>query len=261
MPPRTMGEMLVTLRDHTFQTIEPWPERPARLGVLVVEKLVDAIVSGDLSPGSALPAEPELCATFRVSRSVIREVGKVLEGKGLVRVRQGHGTTVCDQDEWNLLDPEVLAATVRHDDEFTVIGQLIYVRATLEARMAFEAATHATHAELDELAKLISTMAASLGDPGRYLATDGSFHDLIMRASRNRLARSVVRVIEKEAHKSPFYMGSPGVRHVRATHQGHVAIYERLRERDATGASTAMFEHINRGWQARKKTVTLPQKA
>lgn len=82
--------------------------RPTRLSVLVVEVLVERIVSGEYPSGTLLPAEPALCQSFDVSRSVVREALKVLEQKGLVTVRQGHGTVVAEADEWNLLDPVVL---------------------------------------------------------------------------------------------------------------------------------------------------------
>ena len=53
------------------------PTNPARakaprLGVTVVAELVDAIVRGDLPPGSTLPPESVLCEQFAVSRTVIR---------------------------------------------------------------------------------------------------------------------------------------------------------------------------------------------
>src|SRR5947209_6052906 len=77
--------------------------RPARLAIPVVAALVDRIVGGAIPPGALLPPEPVLCASFGVSRSVIREGVKMLEEKGLARARQGQGTTVAPADEWNLL--------------------------------------------------------------------------------------------------------------------------------------------------------------
>src|SRR5690349_17403486 len=84
---------------------EAWPVRslagrPARLSVVVVGVLADAIVSGRYPSGSLLPPEPALCQSFDVSRSVVREALKALEEKGLVHARQGHGTTITPPDEW-----------------------------------------------------------------------------------------------------------------------------------------------------------------
>ena len=41
-----------------------------------------------------MPSEQALCDTFSVSRTVVREAVKMLQEKGLVRVRRGSGTTV-----------------------------------------------------------------------------------------------------------------------------------------------------------------------
>ncbi|MDT4915284.1 MAG: hypothetical protein QOC66_4412, partial [Pseudonocardiales bacterium] len=68
--------------------LQSWPRRPARLATAVVEDLVDRIVGGELPVGSALPTEPVLCEMFSVSRTVVREAVKSLEGMGLVRAQQ-----------------------------------------------------------------------------------------------------------------------------------------------------------------------------
>src|SRR5689334_5546994 len=92
-------------------TVAPaaWPRRPATLAKAITAELVGQIVRGLHPSGTPLPPEPALCATFAVSRTVIREAGKILQEKGLVQVRQGTGTIVTAQTEWNMLDELVLA--------------------------------------------------------------------------------------------------------------------------------------------------------
>ena len=69
---------------------------PRRLHEHVVDALVRGIVTGELPTGSALPPEPEMSARFGVSRSVVREAMRVLDGKGLIDVRHGSGTRVTE---------------------------------------------------------------------------------------------------------------------------------------------------------------------
>jgi DNA-binding FadR family transcriptional regulator len=69
------------------------PER-RRLHEGVSEQLRDAILDGRLRAGEKLPPERELAEQFQVNRTSIREAIKVLEGLGLVAVRQGDGATV-----------------------------------------------------------------------------------------------------------------------------------------------------------------------
>jgi DNA-binding FadR family transcriptional regulator len=70
------------------------PPARRRLHEAVAEQLRDAILDGRFPPGRKLPPERELAAEFRVNRTSVREAIKVLEGLGLVRVRQGDGVTV-----------------------------------------------------------------------------------------------------------------------------------------------------------------------
>lgn len=65
-----------------------------RLHEDVAEQLRDAILDGHLRPGEKLPPERELAERFGVNRTSVREAIKVLEGLGLVQVRQGDGARV-----------------------------------------------------------------------------------------------------------------------------------------------------------------------
>jgi DNA-binding FadR family transcriptional regulator len=226
--------------------------RPARLSVVVVEALVEGIVSGRYPAGTLLPPEPVLCQSFDVSRSVVREAMKVLEEKGLARARQGHGTTISPPDEWNLLDPAVLAAAIRADDTMQILDELVDVRVALESAMARTAARSMDDAELAELGDLLAEMETQLGDPERYLATDTRYHDFIMRSSGNRLGRSIIRAIHPHARASSRYSPPAGEEDIRLAHRGHTEIYEQLRRHDPDGAAAAMQEHIRGTWTLRK---------
>lgn len=235
-----------------------WPAkslagRPARLSVVLVNVLVDGIVSGHYPSGSLLPPEPALCQSFDVSRSVVREALKALEEKGLVHARQGHGTTVTQPDEWNLLDPVVLDATIRADGTVQILDQLVDVRVALESDMARTAARSMSDADLAELAKLLEELRTQLQDAERYQETDTRYHDLIMRCSENRLGRSIIRTIHPHARASSRYNPPADKDDIWQGHLGHVAIYERLLQRDADGAAAAMQDHIRGTWTQRKR--------
>ena len=63
------------------------------LNQIVAEQLTDEIVTGSLAPGTKLN-EPEVAATYGVSRGPVREALRILEGNGLVRIVTGKGATV-----------------------------------------------------------------------------------------------------------------------------------------------------------------------
>lgn len=234
-------------------SMESLAGRPARLSVVVVNVLVDGIVSGRYPAGSLLPPEPVLCQSFDVSRSVVREALKALEEKGLVRARQGHGTTVSSPDEWNLLDPMVLDATIRSDETLQVLDQLVDVRVALESDMVWTAAKSMSDADLAELDAVVDEMRTQLRDPDRYLEIDSRFHEVIMRCSGNRLGRSIIRTIHPLARASTRYNPPSDEDDIKRAHEGHLAIYEQLRRHDADAAAAAMQEHIRGTWTLRKR--------
>lgn len=239
--------------DGTTWTTASLAGRPARLSVVVINDLVDRIVSGDYRSGHLLPPEPALCQSFDVSRSVVREAVKALEEKGLVRARQGHGTTITLPDEWNVLDPLVLHAAIRHDDTLQILDDLVEVRAALECDMVRTAAQRMTSAELAELARLLDQLASEIRDPARYHDTDTQYHDVILRCSGNRLGRSIIRLIHPYARASTRYNPPADDADIQQSHRGHVAIYEHLVARDSDGAAAAMDEHITGSWTLRKQ--------
>ena len=231
----------------------PWPRRPARLGTAVLAALADQVVSGRFAPGTALPTEPVLCETFGVSRTVIRETLKVLEEKGLVRVKQGQGTTVTSPEQWDLLDPVVLDEAIRNDESLKILDDLIEVRVALECQMTRRAAGTMGEAGIEELRRSLAALGRLRDDPLEYFSADSDYHDVIHRLSGNGLARSIIRSVHPHARLSSRYKGPARRIDVERSHAGHVAIYEHLARRDADAAAGAMYDHIMTSWLERKQ--------
>ena len=241
----------MTVRLDALMNGQP-PTRPARLGTAVLSTIIDNIVSEALPPESTLPNERELCAAFGVSRSVIRESVKVLEEKGLVRVKQGQGTTVTAPEHWNLLDPLVLEASIRYDKTLRTLDGLVDVRVGLESQMTRRAAEMMSEEKLGELHAALMALGQLLDQGEAYQLADTEYHDLIHRGSGNQLARSIIRTIHPYARASMRYTVPPTAEDLASSHRGHVKIYERLVERDAEGAAAAMREHILGSWLERR---------
>lgn len=62
----------------------------------VAERLLTYFTSGDIAPGTRLPAERQLAAPLGVGRSAVREALAALEILGIVVVRPGSGTYLRD---------------------------------------------------------------------------------------------------------------------------------------------------------------------
>ena len=228
------------------------PHRRGRRADAVVDHLIELIVSGGIGPDHLLPVESALCEAYGVSRTVLREAIKSLEAKGLVRARQGIGTLVSDQDSWNLLDPDVLAAIVRHDEQYDALDQLILVRTALESSMAREAARRTGPTDLAELRDLMAQLDAAVREPERLDDVDVCFHDRIMQASGNQLGRAIVRTVHAEARHSMRYTGHSSLAHRRQSNRQHLAVLEAIETQDADAAASLMADHITTSWQQRR---------
>ena len=62
----------------------------------VFEQIVSEVLSGEMRPGESLPSERRLAEVLGVSRPAVREALKRLAAAGLVEIRQGDATTICD---------------------------------------------------------------------------------------------------------------------------------------------------------------------
>jgi DNA-binding FadR family transcriptional regulator len=233
----------------------PVPDLPhprGRRADALVDHLIDLIVSGTVPAEQLLPVESALCEAYGVSRTVVREAIKSLEAKGLLRARQGVGTLVSAQDSWNLLDPAVLAAIVRHDEQYDVLDQLILVRTSLESSLAREAASRATPADLADLHDLLAQLDAAVREPHRLDDVDVAFHERIMLASSNQLGRAIVHTVHAEARHSQRYVGHSTLAHRQQSNRQHRAVLNAIESRDPDAAGSLMAEHIASSWQRRR---------
>ncbi|TCC02473.1 FadR/GntR family transcriptional regulator [Kribbella soli] len=225
------------------------PRRSLRLATTVVEDLIDAVVSGRLPVGEALPGEQALCDEFGVSRIVIREALQSLQQRGLVIIRQGHGTVVAPATQWNPMDDDVLDARIRHDDSLTVLTDLVHVRVALESELAAVAASRRTDEQAAGLQPLIEELGEAVDDPGRYLDLDLKFHDAVLALSGNDIGRAIAASFHGHARSSSRYSGStPTTEQLRHAQTGHSAIAAAIEAGDPEAARAAMRTHILSAW-------------
>jgi DNA-binding FadR family transcriptional regulator len=221
------------------------PKRSARLSADVASDVVDRIVRGVLVPGSTLPNEAGLCEYYDVSRPVIREALKVVEQKGLIRIRQGDGTTVLPRDEWLLLNADVLRISLDMDDTGILRADVLTVRRDLEVGMVERSADRLTDEDFAEMDRLLELMDAAT-DWVEVQAIDDRVHRLIHRASGNDVARAVVFQLVSEVRnlnplsfsRADYDESNRSLRRVR----------DLLRAGDGPGAAAAMGEHISANW-------------
>jgi GntR family galactonate operon transcriptional repressor len=165
------------------------PERRPRVRKNVTAAIAEDICAERYPSGSTLPRENDLCEMYGVSRTVIRESLKVLESKGLVRGKPRIGTSVCDKDDWNILDQDVLAWMGPHIADFDILGSILEARRTIEPAAAEYAAERATAREIADLENAWQRMRDSGDDPESFTDADVTFHKVLLGASHNQVFR------------------------------------------------------------------------
>ncbi|MCX4756430.1 FadR/GntR family transcriptional regulator [Kitasatospora purpeofusca] len=157
---------------------------PGRL----LAELGPAIASGELPEGTVLRAE-ELEERFGVSRTVVREAVRILEGMRLVASRRRVGITVQPRSGWDVFDPLVIRWRLAGADRSAQLRSLGSLRLAVEPAAAALAARHATDDERRRLSALAVelTMTARAADLATFLRHDIEFHSTVLQASRNEM--------------------------------------------------------------------------
>ncbi|MEV0194266.1 FCD domain-containing protein [Kitasatospora purpeofusca] len=157
---------------------------PGRL----LAELGPAIASGELPEGTVLRTE-ELEERFGVSRTVVREAVRILEGMRLVASRRRVGITVQPRSGWDVFDPLVIRWRLAGADRSAQLRSLGSLRLAVEPAAAALAARHATDDERRRLSALAVelTMTARAADLATFLRHDIEFHSTVLQASRNEM--------------------------------------------------------------------------
>jgi len=215
----------------------------------IVHALGRQIVSGAIAPGELLPAQPGLTA----SRTVMREVIKVLVTKGLVESRPRTGTRVLPREQWNLLDPDVLAWGRQGAAPEAFLERLTEVRLVVEPAAAELAARRAGPQELEAIEDSFRRMEIALGrTPEDYEAFDEAdmdFHRAIVRACGNDLLEQMGQVVYSALLVS-FHATSRLPGRARDSMPMHRAVLDAIRRRQVRRAGQAMRRLVDSTAQA-----------
>ncbi|HHC7319107.1 GntR family transcriptional regulator [Vibrio cholerae] len=207
----------------------------------LTEYLIEAIVEGQLAPGSKI-SEPELAKQFQVSRGPLREALMRVEGLGLIERIPHIGARVIQ------LSPPKLV-------------ELYAVREALEGMAARLAARNITEIELAGLESLLSTHSTHIDqvEGASYFHQQGDFdfHYRIIQASRNQqliglLCDELYHLLRMYRYQSPRSHSRP----VEALEE-HKFILRAIRQRDEELAEMLMRRHISRSRQLIEQQIML----
>lgn len=245
--------------DHPPEGGGSWrPVARSRTYELVIDRVEEQIVSGQLRVGDRLPPERDLAQMLGVSRAAVREALRALEAQGVLRMSVGtgpdSGTTVA------ALPSEALNRLLRLHVALAnfPVQHVVDARVMLERESARHAANRATAADLKEMRELLSAMDDPDCDRERFNELDTEFHVAIAEAGGNRLVADMTTAI-RESMRRPLLeafreLGDAWSSIADGLRDDHHAICEALEAGDAATAQQRMEDHIRdfyrNGWGA-----------
>ncbi len=213
--------------------------RPRASGEIVAQ-IERAIFGGQLSPGDRLQSERELAEQFGVSRITVRDALRILEARGLIRVKVGAsgGAFVSEANIDRVA--ESLSTMIRL--KRMTLSELAEARKVVESATVMLAAQRATPAELAELQATVERGRAAVRDSDSHLNPSMDFHVALARAADNEVLYATVRAYHELLVGALRDMRDP--RSARVTQKLHEEILEAVRAHDAEAAGEIMLEHL-----------------
>jgi GntR family transcriptional regulator, transcriptional repressor for pyruvate dehydrogenase complex len=208
----------------------------------IVQQIRTLIEEGKLKRNDHLPSERDLSETFRVSRTTVREAIRTLESMKLLQSRQGDGTYVLASSEESLIQPLAASLFNEKDD----IRDIFYIRKIIEPHVAELAAENATPQEIEELEKILQRQEESIGRGEGIIETDSAFHNLMVKATANRvMERLIVVLMDLSMQAREKYLTEDeNDERVKRSLEGHYRILSAIKKGDGDAARKSMQQHI-----------------
>lgn len=191
------------------------------------EWIRDAIESGELEMGTPLP-ENLLAKEIGVSRTPIREALRSLEQDGYVKIIPQKGAFVS---EISLED----------------LKEIYDIRKLLEPFAALSAVNRIPDGEIDEMERGWKALkrAALAGEVSlsKVSEMDLLLHMTITKYATNKRIGAIITTYHAQIQRFQK-LSAQSLANIHETIGQHVEILEKLRERDARGLSSLLYEHI-----------------
>ena len=224
---------------------------PAEVGLhaRVLEHLGTAICGGEFAPGAVLNID-DLVDRYEVSRSVVREVLRVLASIGFIETRRRVGVTIRPAHDWNVFDPQVIRWRLASACRLAQLRSITELRTAIEPHAALLAAERAGHDEASDLVGLAAKMwaAGKAGDEERFLRLDIEFHRRVLLASGNEMfvrLQDLVAEVLTGRHKHHLMPHHPHEQALRL----HAEVAQAIQRHEGERARLAMVQLMEQAFE------------
>jgi len=215
--------------------------RRATLSDQIYDEMVGQIISGQYAVGARLPSEADLCASYAVSRTVVREVLYRLRERGYVTSRRGAGSFVQN-------------AGIPANASFGPVSSIADLNRCFEFRISMEGEAAFLAAERRDATTLPALRQAHLAfrDAVALESTGGeedmAFHHAVAAASRNQFFGGMLRAIQVHVlfgiNLSRNLAPSFAEQHLARSVEEHSRILDAIQAGDSTTARATMRAHL-----------------
>lgn len=212
----------------------------------IIQQIRISISQGRFKMGDKLPSEFELMQELHVSRNSLREAMKILSAMGIVEIRRGDGTYICNGVKPNIMDFVVYGMIL----EESSADEIIEMRQILDEDVLRLAIQKCTSEDIEQLQTYINEMRYFFheGEISKAAKTDYQFHVYLCECCRNRfLSRIVLGVyglfessIEKNIRTEKLFAEAD---------QHHQKIVECLRKKDVASVHDVISKSLT-SWKA-----------
>ncbi|SHH92017.1 GntR family transcriptional regulator [Marivita hallyeonensis] len=202
----------------------------------LVERLRNLVVEDALKPGEKVP-EKDLCESFGVSRTPLREALKVLASEGLVVLQANRGARVAEVTREEL------------ENTFPVIAMLEQLAGELACRNLSDAGIAHIEKRHDAMVKAFISR-----DRKSYFQANQDIHNALIEGAQNEILESHHRMLAARVRRARFMVNLSEERWAQAI-QEHEQMMEKLRARDAEGLGQLMKTHMMNKYAAHIKAM------
>ena len=215
--------------------------RTEKLSFRVSREIENAILSDGLRPATRLPTESELCQSFGVSRTVVREALQHLSARGIVQSVAGSGSYVASS---SLADLErCLTMLSRLNADQKAFLELLDLRLLVETELAGRVAVAPPVTCVAEMRAALARMKVSLDDHAAFASGDTAFHRAIIDGADHALFGTILKPLAPLAHRYGLETYDS-----KSTLEGaireHRAILRGIAAADPVAARRAMSDHL-----------------
>lgn len=159
----------------------------------IIDRIVKAIASGQFKVGEKLPSEFELMEVLNVGRNSLREAMKILSALGVVNIKRGDGTYVCDHIAPTVFNPIVYSIIFQAESD----PDMVEFRECIEEMVLRTAMKKTTATDIIHLKQMVKDIRSAYerGDKEKAAYLDYSFHVAIADICNNPYISKLVNGI------------------------------------------------------------------